>query len=84
MRCLDGAAEVDTRIQNIARQADLYAAALSGSTDPAAQVWAEALAWFAKRIQNGQPGHSSHKEFTARFGVDPYSRPGFKQNPKAP
>ncbi|MFG1858402.1 hypothetical protein ACGFJT_41685 [Actinomadura geliboluensis] len=67
---LDDGPGADARAQ-VRDWAEEYAAALADSDDPAAAAWAEALAWFAKRIKGGQLSYLVHQEFVERFGVSP-------------
>lgn len=49
-----------------------YAAALAASGDPDAGAWADALRWAASRIHGGHQSIYAGRDFTNRFGVNPY------------
>lgn len=49
-----------------------YASVLVASSDPDADAWAAALLWAASRIHGGHQSIYANREFTERFGVNPY------------
>jgi hypothetical protein len=49
-----------------------YASVLVASLDPDADAWAAALMWAASRIHGGHQSIYANRDFTARFGVNPY------------
>ncbi|MFF6844674.1 hypothetical protein ACFY8X_38790 [Streptomyces tanashiensis] len=49
-----------------------YASVLVSSSDPDADAWAAALLWAASRIHGGHQSIYASREFTKRFGVNPY------------
>ncbi|MFF1916207.1 hypothetical protein ACFVYE_32390 [Streptomyces sp. NPDC058239] len=49
-----------------------YASILTASSDPDADAWAAALVWAASRIHGGHQSIYANRDFTKRFGVNPY------------
>lgn len=49
-----------------------YAGVLAASGDPDAGAWVDALRWAASRIHGGHLSIYAARDFTERFGVNPY------------